>query len=67
MITAEFDPLRDQGEAYGKRLHDANVPTEVVRADGLIHGFFGMHAFMPPGQDAWEVSVAALRDALGTA
>jgi acetyl esterase len=66
VITAEFDPLRDQGEAYAARLHDAKVPTEVVRADGLIHGFFGMHEFMPPGRDAWEVSVTALRDALGT-
>ena len=50
--------------ARGSR--DASVPTEAVRADGLIHGFFGMHEFMPPGQEAWDVSVAALRDALGT-
>jgi acetyl esterase len=61
VITAEFDPLRDQGEAYGEKLRAAAVPTEVVRADGLIHGFFGMHAFMPPGQDAWNVAIDALR------
>ena len=66
VVTAEFDPLRDQGEAYGKRLQQANVSTEVVRADGLIHGFFGLHEFMPPGRDAWDASVAALRRALGT-
>lgn len=64
VITAEFDPLRDQGEAYGRRLQQAGVPTDIVRAEGLIHGFFGMHAFMPPGQHAWDVSVRALRDAL---
>jgi acetyl esterase len=64
VITAEFDPLRDQGELYGDRLRAAGVPTEVVRAEGLIHGFFGMHAFMPPGQTAWDVSVRALREAL---
>jgi acetyl esterase len=65
VITAEFDPLRDQGEAYGEKLRASGVPTEMVRADGLIHGFFGMHAFMPPGQDAWDVAVRAVRDALG--
>ena len=66
VVTAEFDPLRDQGEAYGKRLQQANVSTVVVRADGLIHGFFGLHEFMPPGRYAWDASVAALRRALGT-
>ena len=59
----------DQGEnaqpAPGQvRLQDEGVPTEIVRADGLIHGFFGMHAFMPPGEHAWNVAVRALRDAL---
>jgi acetyl esterase len=67
VVTAEYDPLRDQGEAYARRLAEADVPTEAVRADGLIHGFFGMHEFMPPGRTSWDVSVAALRDALGIA
>jgi acetyl esterase len=64
LITAEFDPLRDQGEAYGTRLRDAGVPCESVRADGLIHGFFGMHDFMPPAKAPWDTAVNALRSAL---
>jgi acetyl esterase len=67
VITAEMDPLRDQGEAYGRRLQDEGVPTQIVRANGMFHAFFGLHAFLPPAQEAWDVAVAALRDALRTA
>jgi acetyl esterase len=61
VITAEYDPLRDQGEAYGLRLQRAGVPTEVVRAHGAFHGFFGMHAFMPSAQESWDRATRALR------
>jgi acetyl esterase len=65
VVTAEYDPLRDQGEAYGQRLREAGVRTEIVRGDGLFHGFFGMHVFLPPARDAWDVAVAALGKAFG--
>jgi acetyl esterase len=67
VLTAEFDPLRDQGEAYGRRLQEAGVPTEIVRADGVFHGYFGMQKFLPPAQEPWDVAVHALRSSFGTA
>jgi acetyl esterase len=63
VITAEYDPLRDQGEAYGERLRAAGVATEIVRAEGLFHGFFGMFAFLPTGRPAWDHAIGALREA----
>ena len=66
VLTAEFDPLRDQGEAYALRLQEAGTPTQASRADGLFHGFFGMHPFLPPAREPWEIAVAGLRAAFGT-
>jgi acetyl esterase len=62
VITAEFDPLRDEGEAYAVRLRAAGVPTTLKRYDGMIHGFFGMGAVLDQARVAMEEVAAALRE-----
>lgn len=64
--TAEMDPLRDEGEAYGQRLKAAGVAVTTTRYDGMIHGFFGMGVLVQGARDAVSEAVAALREALGT-
>ena len=61
VITAEYDPLRDEGEAYGRRLEAAGVPTTVKRYDGVVHGFVGQAAAVPEGRQALEQIAAMLR------
>ena len=64
VVTAEFDPLRDEGEEYARRLAAAGVPTETYRADGMFHGFFGMDAFLDGAKQAQALAFEALRAAL---
>jgi acetyl esterase len=66
VITAEYDPLRDEGEAYARCLEQAGVPVEAMRYDGMIHGFFMMPGVLGAGADAVRQATRALRRAFGT-
>ena len=64
VLTAEFDPLRDEGEAYAERLRQAGVTVTASRYDGMIHGFYGLDSVFDASKRATAETLAALRDAL---
>lgn len=64
VLTAEFDPLRDEGEAYAARLSGAGVAVRARRFDGQIHGFWQMGGVMAVAKEAVNEVAADLRDAM---
>jgi acetyl esterase len=64
VITAEFDPLRDEGDAYAAKLAACGVPTSHVRFGGMFHGFFSLADFLDDGKMANALAAAGLRAAL---
>jgi acetyl esterase len=65
VLTAECDPLRDEGEAYGRRLQEAGVPADVKRYAGMPHGFFSFGAALDTGTEALADTTVRLRQAFG--
>jgi acetyl esterase len=64
VITAEYDPLRDEGDAYAQRLAQAGIAVDHHCADGMIHGFFAMSSMVPDARPWVKQAGAKLRAAL---
>ena len=64
VVTAEYDPLRDEGEAYAAKLRDAGVDVEHRRAAGMVHGFLRMPGVIERAGETIDRVAARVREAL---
>jgi acetyl esterase/lipase len=63
VITAEYDPLRDDGERYARRLAEAGVPVTLTRYPGMVHSFFRLTNVLEAARDAVREVASALEKA----
>ena len=64
VLTADYDPLRDEGERYASLLEGFGIETTLTRYDGMIHGFFGLREIVPDSDRAVAEVAAFLRTRL---
>ncbi len=64
IVTAEFDPLRDEGEAYGEALKAAGTPATVVRYDGLVHDFMGTAVVFECSRQGLDATISVIKQHL---
>jgi acetyl esterase len=62
VITAGFDPLRDEGEAYAAALSSAGVDSRLQRFDGVLHGFVSMDRWFPEAREATDLIASYLHE-----
>ncbi|WP_100372955.1 alpha/beta hydrolase [Bacillus sp. FJAT-45037] len=62
VITAEFDPLRDEGEAYAKRLAEHGVSVRALRYNGVMHGFISFYEVMYRGNHGLSQTATFLNE-----
>lgn len=65
VITAEFDPLRDEGEAYAQKLKEAGIAATLTRYTGVTHEFFSMAGIVDKAKQAVAEAAAGLKTAFG--
>ncbi len=65
VITAEFDPLRDEGEIYAFQMKKAGVEITSCRYHGTIHGFVSLAGMIDLGKQAFADAAAGLPSAFG--
>lgn len=66
IVTAECDPMRDEGAAYAQALRQAGVPVQYKCYRGAVHGFLNFYALMPQGKAALRFGGRALRKAFAS-
>lgn len=65
IMTASFDPLRDEGEAYAEKLRSSDVAVDYICYEGMIHGFIGMPGVVDAAKTALSYAAAYLKKQLG--